>query len=175
MTLNSRSNRSPENCHHWLQQWPTQSLSLRRRAISPMRRSTRRTWTRLYIWLSQFQRMLDDLPQGKQEPKHLHVQSLYHDDPDHFNRLDNDEKKASEEIRYVSLPPSRSKSHRQIGDMPAGLAWGGPHKGTGFDPKPNKEEWKVRRHNRLCTRLLAGVGAGDRELPPADRRLPAGP
>ena len=126
------------------------------------------------VWLSQLQRMLDDLPQGKQETKHLHVRSLY--DPDHFNRLDIIEKEAAEEIRDVSLPRSRSKSHREISDMPpAGISWGGFHKGTGFDPKPNKHEWKVRRHNRLCTRLLAGVGTGDRELPPADRRLPVGP
>ena len=94
------------------------------------------------VWLSQLQRMLDDLPQGKQETKHLHVRSLY--DPDHFNRLDNDEKEAAEDMRDVSLPRSKSEIHRQIGDMPVGLAWGGLHKGTGFDPKPNKAEWKVR-------------------------------
>ena len=25
------------------------------------------------VWISQFQRMVDDLPQGKQETRHLHV------------------------------------------------------------------------------------------------------
>ena len=88
----------------------------------------------------------------------MHVQSLY--DADHFPQLDINEKEAAEAIRDVSLPPSKSGRHRQIGDQPGGLAWGGPHKGTGFDPKPNKEEWKVRQQNRLCTERLAGVGAG---------------
>jgi hypothetical protein len=93
------------------------------------------------VWLSQFQRMLDDLPQGKQDPKHLHVQSLY--DPAYFPQLDSDEKKAAEAIRNVSLPRSKGASHRKIGDMPAGISWDGPHKGTGFDPMPNEDEWKV--------------------------------
>ena len=43
----------------------------------------------------------------------------------------------------MSFPPSRSGRERKIGDMPAGEAWGGVHKGTGFDPKPNEAEWKV--------------------------------
>jgi hypothetical protein len=93
-------------------------------------------------WISQLQAMQDDLPVGKQFTKHLHVASLY--DAAHFTRLDNDANEAVEDIRYVSLPRSKSGSHRKIGDMLGGLSWGRPHKGTGFDPKPNKEEWKVR-------------------------------
>ena len=124
------------------------------------------------VWVSQTQRMLDDLPQGKQDPKHLHLVSLH--DAVHFPRLDDKAKKAAEAIRNVSFPRSRSGRARKIGDMPAGLSWDGPHKGTGFDPKPNNEEWKVRRQNRLCTERLAGVGAGDQGLHPGHRQLPAG-
>ena len=93
------------------------------------------------VWVSQTQRMLDDLPQGKQDPKHLHLASLY--DPAKFDRFDEGAKEAAEAIRNVSFPPSRSDRDRKIGDMPAGEAWGGVHKGTGFDPKPNEAEWKV--------------------------------
>ena len=39
-------------------------------------------------------------------------------------------KQAAEDRRDVSLMPSKSGSHRKIGDMPGGLAWGTPHKGT---------------------------------------------
>ena len=53
------------------------------------------------VWISQFQHMVDDLPQGKQETKHLHVQSLYY--PDRFNRLNNDEKESAGQIRNVSF------------------------------------------------------------------------
>ena len=94
------------------------------------------------VWISQLQRLLDGLPQGKQKTQHVHVRALW--DPDYFNRLDNDEKGAAEDIRNVSLPRSRGGSHRQIGDRPAGPAWADPHKGTGFDPMPNKHGWKVR-------------------------------
>jgi hypothetical protein len=89
------------------------------------------------VWLSQFQRMLDDLLQGKQDPKHLHVQSLY--DRDYFPQLDTAAKAVN-----VSFPLSKGANHqRHIGDIPGGQAWDGDHKDTGFDPKPNKEEWKV--------------------------------
>ena len=95
-------------------------------------------------WISQIQSMMDELPEGKQQTKHLHdiVAALY--DPLKSNRADPIEKEAAEDIRAVSLPRSRNNTHRQTGDIPAGEAWGGPHKGTGFDPKPNKGEWKVR-------------------------------
>ena len=93
-------------------------------------------------WISQLQAMQDGLPQGKQDPKHLHVASLY--DAAHFPRLDDDAKEAAEMIRNLSLPRSKRGSHRKIGDMPAGLSWDSPHEGTVFNPKPNKEEWKVR-------------------------------
>ena len=94
-------------------------------------------------WISQLQAiyMLDDLPVGKQFTKHLHVASLY--DAAHFPRFDDAAKEAAEMIRNVSLPRSKSGSHRKIGDMPAGISWDGVHKGTGFDPKPNKAAWKV--------------------------------
>jgi hypothetical protein len=85
--------------------------------------------------------MQDDLPQGKQDPKHLHVASLY--DAAHFPRLDDKAKKAAEAIRNVSFPRSRSGRDRKIADMPAGEAWDDVHKGTCFDPKPNEAEWKV--------------------------------
>ena len=125
------------------------------------------------VWVVQTQRMLDDLPQGKQDPKHLHLASLY--DPAKFDRFDEGAKEAAEAIRNVSFPRSRSGQARKIGDMPAGLSWDGPHKGTGFDPKPNIQECKVLRQNRLCTQRLAGVGAGDQGLYPGHRQLPAGP
>ena len=92
------------------------------------------------VWISQMQRSMDDLPEGEREPKHLHVAAIYNVP----NLLDPREQEDAEEIRAVSLPPSRSKTSRLVGDMPAGEAWNGTHKGTGFDPKPNKEEWKVR-------------------------------
>ena len=91
-------------------------------------------------WISQFQRMMYELPYNKQQPKHLHVVALY----DLPNLLDPIDKEAAEDIRAVSLPRSRNNTHRLPGDIPAGGAWSGPHKGTGFDPKPNKGEWKVR-------------------------------
>jgi hypothetical protein len=125
------------------------------------------------VWVSQTQRMLHNLPQGNQTPKHLHLASLY--DAAHFPRLDDNAKKAAEAMRNVSFPRSRSGQARKIGDMPASISWHGDHKGTGFDPKPNTEEWKVCRHNRLCTQRLAGVGAGDRGLYPGHKQLPAGP
>ena len=89
-------------------------------------------------WISQLQAMQDGLPQGKQDPKHLHVASLY--DAAHFPRLDDKAKEAAEAIRNVCFPRSRSGRARKIGDTPAGLSWNGPHKGTGFDPKPNIQE-----------------------------------
>ena len=104
------------------------------------------------VWISQNERLMDDQPEGKRETKYLHLASLY--DPDAIKKLlDPAEREAAEEIRAVSLPPSRNKKHRLPGDMPAGEAWHGAHKGTGFDPKPNQEEWKVRQ-NRLCGRFI---------------------
>ena len=101
------------------------------------------------VWISQIERIMDELPEGEREPKYLHLAALYNVP----NLVDPIEKEAAEEIRAVSLPPSRSKKNRLPGDMPAGEAWAGPHKGTGFDPKPNQEEWKVRQ-NRLCARFI---------------------
>jgi hypothetical protein len=69
------------------------------------------------------------------------VQGVY--DPECFPRLDNDAKEAAEGILNVSFPPSRGANQRHIGDIPGGISWDGPHKGKGFDPMPNKEEWKV--------------------------------
>ena len=94
------------------------------------------------VWLSQLQRMLDDLSPRKQDPKHVHIQSLY--DRDHFPQLDTAAKEVSQNILNVSFPLSKGANHqRHIGDIPGGQAWDGEHKDTGFDPKPNKEEWKV--------------------------------
>ena len=93
------------------------------------------------VWLSQLQRMVDDLSQGKQDPKHLHVQSLY--DPDYFPQLDTAAKEVAQNIFNVSFPLSKGKNQRHIGDIPGGQAWDGDHKDTGLDPKPNKEESKV--------------------------------
>jgi hypothetical protein len=92
-------------------------------------------------WISQLQVMLHDLPQAKQDPKHLHIQSVY--DRDHFPRLDTDAKEVAEDILNVSFPLSKGGNQRHIGDIPGGISWDGVHKDTGFDPKPNKEEWKV--------------------------------
>jgi hypothetical protein len=92
-------------------------------------------------WISQLQRMLDDLPPGKQDPKHVHIQSVY--DRDHFPQLDTDAKEVAEDILNVSFPLSKGANQRHIGDIPGGQAWDGGHKDTGFDPKPNKEESKV--------------------------------
>ena len=95
------------------------------------------------LWQSQLQARLHAQPPGKQDPKHLHLQSLY--DPDYFPQLDNDAKETAEAIRNVSFPRSRSSSanSKHIGDMPAGRGWDGRFRGIGFDPMPNKEEWKV--------------------------------
>ena len=92
-------------------------------------------------WLSQLQAMLLRLPQAKQDPKHVHVQSVY--DPAYFPQLDNDAKEAAEAILNVSFPPSRGAKNKHIGDMLAGRGWDGRFRGIGFDPMPNKEEWKV--------------------------------
>ena len=73
-------------------------------------------------WISQLQAMLDHLPVGNQFTKHLHVASLY--DSAHFPRFDKNAKEAAEDIRDVSLMRSKSGSHRKIGDMLGGLAWG---------------------------------------------------
>ena len=92
-------------------------------------------------WISQLQVMLHDLPQAKQDRKHVHIQSVY--DPECFPRLDTDAKEVAEGILNVSFPRSKGANQRHIGDSPAGISWDGVHKDTGFDPKPNKEEWKV--------------------------------
>ena len=92
-------------------------------------------------WISQLQVMLHDLPQAKQDPKHVHIQSVY--DRDHFPQLDTDAKHKAEDILAVSFPPSKGASERHIGDGPAGVSWYGVHKGTGFDPKPDDDERKV--------------------------------
>ena len=92
-------------------------------------------------WISLNQAMLHDLPQAKQDPKHVHVQGVY--DPNHFPQLDTNAKEAAEGILNVSFPPSRGANPRHIGDIPGGISWDGPHKGKGFDPMPNKEESKV--------------------------------
>ena len=89
------------------------------------------------VWISQTQRMMDYLPPGKQDPKHLHIQSAY--DRDCWCRMTTEEKEEAQDILNVSFP----RGTRQIGDIPGGEAWDGPHKDTGFDPMPNKEEWKV--------------------------------
>ena len=92
------------------------------------------------VWISQSQRMVDDLPQGKQDPKHVWMQSAY--DRDHFPQWQ-DAKQKAEDILAVSFPPSKGAHQRHIGDGPAGVSWYGDHKGTGFDPKPNDDERKV--------------------------------
>jgi hypothetical protein len=92
------------------------------------------------VWISQSQRMVDDLPQGKQDPKHVWMQSAY--DRDHFPQWQ-DAKQKAEDILAVSFPPSKGANQRHIGDGPAGVSWYGGHKGTGFDPKPNDDERKV--------------------------------
>ena len=89
------------------------------------------------VWISQTQRMMDDLPQDKKDPKHLHMQGVY--DRDCFCRMTTEEKGAAEDILNVSFP----RGTRQIGDIPGGEAWDGIHKDTGFDPKPNDDERKV--------------------------------
>ena len=92
-------------------------------------------------WISPLQLMLDDLPQAKQDPKHVHIQSVY--DRDHFPQLDTDAKQKAEDILAVSFPLSKGAHQRHIGDHPAGISWYGDHKDTGFDPKPNDDERKV--------------------------------
>jgi hypothetical protein len=92
-------------------------------------------------WVSLTQRMMDYLPPDKKDPKYLHIAAGY--DPDKFDKFDEAMRELAVDLRNVSFPPSRSGANRQIGDMPAGKAWGGPHKGTGFDPMPNKAEWAV--------------------------------
>ena len=87
------------------------------------------------VWISQLQRMLDDLPPGKQDPKHVHIQSV--------PQLDTAAKEVAEDILTVSFPLSKGANQRHIGDHPAGISWYGPHKDTGFDPKPNDDERKV--------------------------------
>jgi hypothetical protein len=93
------------------------------------------------LWHSQLQAMQHALPPGKQGPKHLHLQSMY--DDDHFPQLDSDANETAEAIRNVSFPRSRGANSKHIGDMPAGRGWDGRFRGIGFDPMPNKEEWKV--------------------------------
>ena len=93
------------------------------------------------VWISLMQGKLKDLPPGKQDPKHLHLASLY--DAATFDRFDEGAKEAAEAIRNVSFPPSRSGGNRKIGDMPAGEAWCGVHKVTGLDPRPNEAERNV--------------------------------
>ena len=66
-------------------------------------------------WISQLQAMLHAQPPGKQDPKHLHLQSVY--DTDHFPQLDNDAKEAAEARRNVSFPRSRGAKNKHIGDM----------------------------------------------------------
>ena len=93
------------------------------------------------VWISQLQGKVKDLPEGHQDPKHLHIQSAY--DRDHFPQLDTDAKQKAEDILAVSFPLSKDHNQRHIGDIPGGTAWFGPHKDTGFDPKPNDDERKV--------------------------------
>ena len=93
------------------------------------------------VWFSLNQAMLHGLPPGKQDPKHVHIQSVY--DRDHFPQLDTAAKEVAQNILNVSFPLSKGANQRHIGDSPAGQAWDGENKDTGFDPKPNKEEWKV--------------------------------
>ena len=92
-------------------------------------------------WLSQLQGKVDDLPLGEQDPKHVHIQSVY--DRDHFPQLDTDAKEVAEGILNVSFPRSKGPNPRHIGDIPGGISWDGQYKGQGFDPMPNKEESKV--------------------------------
>ena len=89
------------------------------------------------VWISQTQRMMDDLPQDKKDPKHLHMQGVY--DRDCWCRMTTEEKEEAQDILNVSFP----RGTRQIGDIPGGEAWDGPHKDTGFDPKPDDDERKV--------------------------------
>jgi hypothetical protein len=92
------------------------------------------------VWISLMQGKLKDLPPGKQDPKHLHIQSAY--DRDHFPQWQ-DAKQKAEEVLAVSFPHSKGTHQKHIGDGPAGISWYGDHKGTGFDPKPNDDERKV--------------------------------
>lgn len=55
-------------------------------------------------WLCQIQRLLDELPAGKQKPQHLHLQALYDSD---YWPLDSDENWEAAAIRNVSLPRSK--------------------------------------------------------------------
>jgi hypothetical protein len=93
------------------------------------------------VWISQTQRMMDDLPPDKKDPKYPHMAAVY--DPEKIDKLDEDMRELAVESRNVSFPPGRSGANRQIGDMPAGPAWGGKHKGTGFAPMPTTAETEV--------------------------------
>jgi hypothetical protein len=102
------------------------------------------------VWISQTQRMMDDLPPGKQDPKHLHIQSAY--DRDCWCRMTTEEKEEAQDILNVSFP----RGTRQIGDIPGGEAWDGPHKDTGFDPKPDDDERKVLSTEPVLCSLTSG-------------------
>ena len=102
------------------------------------------------VWISQTQRMMDYLPPGKQDPKHLHIQSAY--DRDCWCRMTTEEKEDAEDILTVSFP----RGTRHIGDIPGGIAWDGNHKDTGFDPMPNDDERKVLSTEPVLCSLTSG-------------------
>ena len=102
------------------------------------------------VWISQTQRMMDDLPQDKKDPKHLHMQGVY--DRDCFCRMTTEEKEDAEDILTVSFP----RGTRHIGDIPGGIAWDGNHKDTGFDPMPNDDERKVLSTEPVLCSLTSG-------------------